>query len=51
MRGSVQVPFSTLFADTVQAHGAEWAAKHYCRKGGMSQWEFSFWLKATGNAA
>lgn len=44
MKGSVHVPFNTLFADTVQTHGVEWARQHYT-KGGMSEWEFDFWLK------
>lgn len=48
MRGTIQVPFSSLFADTVQTHGVEWAYKHYVKKGGMQMWEFEFWAKATG---
>ena len=50
MHGSIAIPFSELFADTVNAHGAEWARKHYT-KGGMSAWEFSFWLNAYEVAA
>lgn len=47
MRGSVRIPFSELFADTVLTHGVVWAAKHYA-KGGMQVWEFMHWLRATG---
>jgi hypothetical protein len=43
MRGSLTVPFSALFIDTVCTHGAAWAFKHYTRKG-MSREEFGFWL-------
>jgi hypothetical protein len=47
MRGSGQVRFSELFADTVKAHGVIWAHGYYCRKQGMAEWEFNFWLKVT----
>lgn len=49
MQGCVTVPFSSLFADTVSEHGAEWAHRYYCVKRGMPYWEFRFWLSATGN--
>jgi hypothetical protein len=45
MRGSVAVPFSVLFADTVQTHGLFWAMMYYCEDHGMSAWEFSFWVR------
>lgn len=49
MNGKGNVRFSELFADTVAAHGAEWAHRFYCGKHGMAYWEFRFWLRATGN--
>ncbi len=45
MKGSLSVPFSSLFADTVACHGAAWARRHYMRAG-MPAWEFRFWLRA-----
>lgn len=50
MRGSIQVPFSELFADTVQTHGAEWARAHYTKRG-MQDWEFQHWMRATKQGA
>lgn len=47
MQGSPAVPFSALFADTVEAHGVLWAWDYYTRRG-MGAWEFDFWLRATG---
>lgn len=44
--GTVQIPFSELFTDTVRTHGIEWSVKYYIRKLGMEHWEFKFWLKA-----
>lgn len=44
-RGTVDVPFSELFADTVRTHGVKWAAQYYQRHG-MPTWEFLFWIKA-----
>lgn len=49
MRGSISLPFSELFTDTVKNHGVKWAWKHYAKKG-MEQWEFRFWLKACWNS-
>lgn len=46
MKGSQNIRFAELFADTVRVHGIEWASKHY-RKNGMANWELVFWLKAT----
>lgn len=43
MRGSITVPFSQLFADTVQTFGVAWAHRHYTRRG-MPSWEFGVWL-------
>lgn len=45
-RGSVALPFAQLFADTVIAHGGEWARRYYLRNG-MREWEFRFWAVAT----
>ena len=45
MRGTPTVPFSALFADTVQTHGVPWAWGHYS-KHGMTQREFRIWLKS-----
>jgi len=42
MRGSITVPFSELFADTVNTHGIQWAKEYYL-KNGMQLWEFNFW--------
>lgn len=47
MRGSIQVPFSVLFRDTVLTHGADWADMHYLKRG-MSATELAFWHRATG---
>lgn len=44
MNGSGQVRFSELFADTVSAHGTEWAYVYYCKQQGMPTWEWQFWL-------
>ena len=44
-RGTIAVPFSELFADTVRTHGVKWAAQYYQRHG-MPTWEFLFWLAA-----
>ncbi len=46
MQGSIELPFSVLFKDTVDTHGTDWAKKHYM-KNGMPEWEFQFWLAAT----
>lgn len=43
MRGCIAVPFSSLFASTVEAHGVAWAFKHY-KSRGMSEFEFGCWL-------
>ncbi len=48
MRGSVQVTFSQLFADTVQKHGTVWAWQYYSKRG-MSRQEFRIWRKAMAN--
>lgn len=42
MQGTIAVPFSELFADTVQAHGLKWARAEY-RRCGMSDWEVDMW--------
>ena len=44
MNGNIQVKFSELFIDTVQAHGVRWAWSYYVDKHGMAPWEFRFWL-------
>ena len=43
MNGTQTVKFSELFADTVRAHGLQWAHLHYTSKG-MKEWEFRFWF-------
>ena len=43
MKGSIDVPFHTLFADTVSTHGEAWARSYYT-KNGMQAWEFAFWM-------
>jgi hypothetical protein len=44
--GTVQVPFSVLFNDTIEVHGLEFARSFYVEKNGMDGKEFSFWLGA-----
>lgn len=44
--GTVAVPFSVLFEDTLETHGLEFARSFYVEKNGMSEQEFSFWLGA-----
>ena len=46
MKGSLTIPFSELFRDTISTHGVVWAWLYYVRKHGMSEWEFNFWRKA-----
>jgi hypothetical protein len=43
MRGNTTITFSTLFEDTIMAHGVAWAHAYYTRKG-MSHQEFGTWL-------
>lgn len=47
MKGSVSLPFSALFADTVREHGLIWAAQYYAKRG-MQCWEFLFWMRSIG---
>ena len=47
MHGTLSIHFSELFADTVNAHGIDWARAHYV-KHGMTEWEFGFWAHACG---
>ena len=52
MKGSLTVPFSELFRDTVATHGIGWAYGYYVSKHGMPNWEFRFWrdaCRATSN--
>lgn len=44
MRGSIQLPFSELFADTLRTHGAAWARAYYTKRG-MSDFEFGVWFR------
>ena len=44
MHGTLTIPFSELFADSVRTHGTIWAWDHYVKKGGMPEWEYKFWL-------
>lgn len=48
MKGSLSVPFSSLFSDTLRTHGVVWAWNYYVRKHKMPQWEFNFWRCACG---
>lgn len=43
MRGTLTVPFTQLFADTVQHFGVAWARAHYLKRG-MTSFEFGCWL-------
>jgi hypothetical protein len=47
MRGSISIPFSHLFLDTVREHGIMWTACYYSKRG-MKEWEFRFWLRSVG---
>ena len=47
MHGTIHIPFSELFADSVRTHGTIWAWKHYVVKGKMAEWEYKFWLLST----
>ena len=44
MRGTLTIPFSTLFADTIGTHGVRWAHAYYTRRG-MSECEFGLWFR------
>lgn len=46
MKGSLTVPFSELFKDTITNHGVVWAWNYYVRQHKMAQWEFNFWRMA-----
>ena len=43
MRGTIQTPFNTPFADTCDMHGVAWAECYYTKRG-MPAWEFAIWL-------
>ena len=43
--GSPSIPFSELFADTLQAFGVVGAWECYCKR--MSRAEFRFWVRST----
>ena len=45
-QGSVAVPFSALFADTLATHGYEFTFEFYVHKNGMHHNEFCFWFNA-----
>lgn len=45
-QGTIGVPFSELFKDTLATHGEQFAFTFYVRKNGMSLNEFYFWLDA-----
>ncbi len=45
-QGTIGVPFSELFKDTVKTHGYEFSHAFYVEKNGMSEGEFSFWFNA-----
>lgn len=44
MHGTLNVPFSQLFADTVNTHGVAWSQRYYTSHG-MPAWEWEFWLR------
>ncbi len=48
MKGSLTIPFSELFRDTINMHGVCWAWAYYVRRHGMSEWEFDFWERYHG---
>jgi len=51
MHGTIKIPFSELFADSVRMHGTIWAWRHYVKKGGMAEWEYKFWLLSMAGAS
>ena len=40
MNGSIEFPMSARIADTVNAHGFQWAYRYYVREHGFAAWEF-----------
>ena len=51
MNGAGSIRFSELFADTVQAHGLFWAWCEYVERNKMPEWEWQFWVEATGTGS
>ena len=47
MNGKGSIRFLELFADTVAAHGWQWANAEYARCG-MELWERRCWFRAIG---
>lgn len=50
MRGTLTIPFSSLFADTISTHGVTWAYAYYTRHG-MPEWEFGLWFRSWSGRA
>lgn len=50
MRGSMAVRFSSLFADTIGAHGPAWAFNYYTSHG-MTEQEFGVWFRGWSGRA
>ena len=46
MRGTLTIPFSALVADTIEAHGLTWAAKHYAKRG-LPLWQFLIFARSS----
>lgn len=44
MHATPAVPFTTLLADTILAHGTGWAWRYLTRTLRMPRWEVDFWM-------
>lgn len=44
MRGTPEIPFTALVADTIRAHGRGWARAYYLRRG-LSIWEWAIFSR------
>ncbi len=45
MQGSISLPFSVLFTDTINTHGTNWSYRYYVCRNGMSDTEFWLWVR------
>ena len=41
MKGTPDIPFTALIADTILAHGTGWAWRYYAKR--LPPWELQFW--------
>ena len=49
MTGKGNIRFSTLVADTIEAHGLAWAAAYYAKKG-LPLWQFLIFARGAMKA-